>query len=491
MKRRRVTMGRYIAIALSVMMALTLLAPSIYANEGAPSYNYSYWGEAVAAPLAYTATQTINGHQLGVGPLREPNDFHMSPDQRLHILDSGNDRVIIINEQMEVTGIIDSFMNGSERDAFNKPQGVFVSGDNHVYVADTGNRRVVHLDDELRLVKIVDSPESELLKTAFEFNPVRLVVDRAQRIYVMSSGVFDGFMEFNADGEFVTFIGANRVSIDPIEYFWKLISTREQRSQMVMFTPTEFTSLDINDEGFIYAVNRDQGGDPIKKLNAQGTDILRSEGYATPRGDLLYWHEEGPSTLTDISVGDSEIYSVLDTRRGRIFTYNGDGHLMYVFGGIGNRLGQFMTPVAIEAFGDRLLVLDRTLGELTVFQTTEYGRLLNEAVRSYYRGEEEKAFVYYSQVINLNANLDFAYTGIGKALLRQGKYAEAMAHFELGMDKPNYSKAYVLYRKEVLREYFAFGATSAIVLVLFIMIWRRFRKKRGGNQGVSIEQTTV
>lgn len=482
---------RYAAIALSFIIALTIHAPSIYANEGAPSYIYSFWGESVAAPLAYTATQTIDGHKLGVGALREPNDFHMSPDKLLHILDSGNDRIVIINEQMEVTRIIDSFMNGSERDGFNKPQGVFVSDDYHLYVADTGNRRVVHLDEELKLVKIVDSPESELLKSAFEFNPVRIVVDRAQRIYVMSAGVFDGFMEFNADGEFVTFIGANRVNIDPIEYFWKLISTREQRSQMVMFTPTEFTSLDINDEGFIYAVNRDQLGDPIKKLNAQGTDILRREGYGRPLGDLMFWHEEGPSTLTDISVGDSEIYSVLDSKRGRIFTYNGDGYLMYVFGGLGNRLGQFVTPVAIEAFGDRLLVLDRTLGEVTVFQTTEYGRLLNEAVRSYYRGEEEKAFHYYSEVINLNANLDFAYSGIGKSLLRQGKYAEAMAYFELGMDRPNYSKAYVLYRKEVLREYFAFGATTTVGLVLLLLIWRRFRKKRGGNRSVSIEQTAA
>ena len=71
------------------------------------------------------------------------------------------------------------------------------------------------------------------------------------------AGVFDGFMEFNANGEFSSFIGANRVRVDPVELFWKRLSTRAQRSQMVMFTPTEFTNLDINDEGFIYATNGD------------------------------------------------------------------------------------------------------------------------------------------------------------------------------------------------------------------------------------------
>ena len=39
---------------------------------------------------------------------------------------------------------------------------------------------------------------------------------------------------------------------------------------MVMFTPTEFTNLDIDEEGFLYATNGHEHGRPIKKLNAQG-----------------------------------------------------------------------------------------------------------------------------------------------------------------------------------------------------------------------------
>ena len=54
----------------------------------------------------------------------------------------------------------------------------------------------------------------------------------------------------------------------------------------------------------------------------------------------------------------------------------------------------------------------------------------------------------------MNANLEFAYAGIGKALLRQGEYSEAMKYFKQSKDQPEYSKAFLLYRKEVLREYF-------------------------------------
>src|SRR5690606_19797715 len=121
--------------------------------------------------------------------------------------------------------------------------------------------------------------------------------------------------------------------------------------------------------------------------------------YDNPRGDVNYRNDEGPSRLIDIDVADSEIYSVLDSKRGRIFTYNGDGHFMYMFGGLGNRLGEFNTPIAIERLGDDFLVLDKALGELTVFRTTAYGRTLNEAVRSYYKGDEAAADALFRETI--------------------------------------------------------------------------------------------
>ena len=73
--------------------------------------------------------------------------------------------------------------------------------------------------------------------------------------------------------------------------------------------------------------------------------------------------------------------------------------------------GEFNTPSAIERVGDHFLVLDKALGEITLFQTTEYGRTLNEAVRSYYRGDEAAALALFQKSINMNANLEFAYAG--------------------------------------------------------------------------------
>lgn len=472
--------------AICFMLSVTLGGGVTHAAGEGASYNYSFWGDTVTAPAAYQATELYNGSDLGVGPLKEPSDLHVSEDHRIYILDSGNNRVVILNDRFTDASTITSFDNNGEKDTFLNPQGLFVTDQNHVIIADTGHSRIIHLDEDFHLVKVIEAPESDLLQANFQFQPIRVVMDNAQRLYVMSTGVFDGFMEFNAEGVFTSFIGANRVKIDPIDYFWKRISTQAQRSQMIMYTPTEFTNLDIDKEGFIYATNGDEWGDNIKKLNAQGNDILRRTGYFKPQGDINYTSDAGPSRLIDIETADSEMYSVLDSKRGRIFTYNGDGHLMYIFGGIGNLLGEFKTPIAIERVRDDFIVLDKALGEVTLFQTTAYGRTLNEAVRSYYKGDEEKAFELFSETINQNANLEFAYSGIGKALLRQGEYKEAMNYFNRSMDLANYSKAFLLYRKELLRDYFGVIMTVVVVIVVGFLGARVYRKSVRRKRGVSV-----
>lgn len=62
-------------ILLILLINLSLGQNSIVYAYYAPSYNYSYWGDSVAAPDAYEATQIIDGKLLGVGSLKEPNDI--------------------------------------------------------------------------------------------------------------------------------------------------------------------------------------------------------------------------------------------------------------------------------------------------------------------------------------------------------------------------------------------------------------------------------
>ena len=61
------------------------------------------------------------------------------------------------------------------------------------------------------------------------------------------------------------------------------------------------------------------------------------------------------------------MYSVLDSKRGRVFTYDSQGNLLYIFGGRGDQKGQFNQPCALIYNGDEILVADRSRNSVQVF----------------------------------------------------------------------------------------------------------------------------
>ena len=53
---------------------------------------------------------------------------------------------------------------------------------------------------------------------------------------------------------------------------------------------------------------------------------------------------------------------------------------LYVVWSIGNRLGQLQGSTALDIVNDQFVVLDFNMAQITVFEPTEYGRLVKEAV---------------------------------------------------------------------------------------------------------------
>ncbi|NLW56556.1 MAG: hypothetical protein GX050_08085, partial [Firmicutes bacterium] len=170
------------------------------------------------------------------------------------------------------------------------------------------------------------------------------------------------------------------------------------------------------------------------------------------------------------------IYSVLDRVRGRIFTYDVDGNLLYVFGGLGEQLGTFFPPVALDCLDDQMLVLDAAKNQVTIFAATDYQRRIHAAIDLYNRGRYDEAAQQWKSILRYNANFDLGYTGIGKALFLKGEYKEAMDNFRLANNRPDYSKAYRLYRKEVIGKNFGWIMFGLLLAVVF-MVWLTTKRK--------------
>jgi tetratricopeptide (TPR) repeat protein len=132
--------------------------------------------------------------------------------------------------------------------------------------------------------------------------------------------------------------------------------------------------------------------------------------------------------------------------------YDFQGNLLYAFGGLGNREGNFTMPVALDRMGDALYALDFRTAALTRFELTGYGAKINEALNEYKAGHYELSARIWEDVLKMNGNYDLAYIGIGRAAMRQGQYQKAMKYYKSKNFQEGYGKAFQLYRKQWVEE---------------------------------------
>lgn len=481
-----------ISLCLTLIVLFTTEGITAMADElPYDSYNYDYRKYIHYTPAPYIPERTISGLDFTyngepIGAFKTPQDMCQAPNGDIYIADSGNNRIIVFDSAMKtVKNIITTFNNNGTEDKFNNPYGVCVSEKGWVYVADMKNKRVVVLDENENVQLIIDNPQSESLGDNFAFNPLKVTVDYADRVYVIAQNMFEGIMVFESNGQFTNFFGTINVEISGWDKFWKRLATKEERANQQLFIPTEFTGIDIDPEGFVYASNIDASGiQGVRRLNPRGEDVIKKGFNENVGGDLQIEGSSdyaGASQFTDVVYRDNGIYSCLDRKRGRIFTYDHEGNLLYIFGGLGTQEGTFQLPVAVEDIGGRIAVLDATKGAILCFKETEYGRLINEAVSLRYDGDEAEAVALWERVLELDENNELANTGIGKAYLTAGDYEKAMYYLEIGMARDYYSIAFKRYRNEILTKNASWFLTGAVVLLVIWFGYKGWKKRKKGE----------
>ncbi len=468
-----------IAALATLLQPATALASST--GEYGYSYNYDYWGDVQESPDLYSVCKVFTSADLGLDvKLKNPQGMFVDGTS-IYICDSGNNRIIelerISPENIQVKRIIDSFKGGTPN-TFNNPTDVAISEDGNMFVADQGNARVLKLDKNLDYVMEFTKPNDNTLDPSLVFQPSKLAVDTAERVYCIATGINKGLIKYENDGEFSGFVGATPVTFNWTDYIWKKFASQEQRAKMESFVPTEYQNIYMDYEGFIYATsavqtNEDTNkvtGDAVRKLNLMGNDILVKNGDWKIIGDLYFGSGggyEGPSIFGDVTVMDNDIYACMDKNRGRVFGYDDQGRLVFAFGGNGNMDGYFRRPSAIEHIGHELYILDSLDCSITAFVPTDFGNLVYSAIEEFDKGNYDKSTECWQKVMDMNGNYDLAYIGLGRALMRQEHYKEAMDYFELKYDRDNYSKAFKQYRKQWVEEHIAW--IVIVILALFLI----------------------
>lgn len=460
-------------LVLLTVLIVTFGAPiSVYAD----SYSYNLWDDSVPAPDAYAYLESITAADLGIEDANGLSGLSsvFYRNGRVYIAVTG--KIIVTNELFETQFIISDYTDSDgNQTSVSSPQCVYVTKEDEIYITEQDLGKIVEFDSEGNYVRTLGDPQITGLDV--KYAPTKVVVDDYGRIYVKAKNVYEGIIELDPDGVYNSYYGAVEVSPSLTERLQRMIATEEQLSRMTLWLPTSYSDISMDKDGYLLAsVNELSSTEPIKRLNAEGSNIFGVYEYLQiPLGD--YVGDASLSAITSISAADDGRFGVLDANYSRVFVYSEDGLLAYVLGGAGQVFGTLRSPVDIAFMDNKILIADITNNSIEVFIATEYGDLINEAL--YYQGQYdyETAATYWAQAYDINPNSVLINMGLGRYELRQEDYEGAMTYFEASGDRDNYSAAYERVRESWMEQNIGKVIVAIIIIVIVIVILKKVTRR--------------
>ena len=506
---------------------------SSFAYESYDTFTYSIDGEPLMSPPAYTpdvkSYTSLDMGLLNNGgiKLNGASDITTDDDGNLYIADSGNNRIVVLNKRdYKVIGIISTYVDEyGKQQTLKAPTGVYVTdpdkmvdGSTHVFVCDTENRRIVVFDREYNYVRTIEKPNSVLLVNE-SFTPNAVAVDIYGRIFVVSYNCSKGVIVMANDGTFTGFIGAQKVTTDLFEAIWNSFQSADKTESGIKNIAGSFNNIAVDDLGFVYVtINFTKASDlqnqmaalksktptysPVKKLNSIGKEIMKRNGFFDPAGAVDVLSPNKLSKITDICIGSEGSWSILDSSRARIFTYDSEGNLLFAFGNSGDSVGNGTNYVAMtyqivhddELDKDvyNLVLLDNTATgyQITIYHPTEYCDMIMSALHNQNVHNYSASIDDWQAVLTSNNNFDLAYIGIGKALYNQGKYDEAMEMLKSAYEVEYYSNAFAAQRKEILSVWMLPLIIVIIVVIYFFFRFLGWAKKKNKATSLKVGRKT-
>lgn len=517
-------MKKATSILCIAFVVIMLLALPVSAAAPYYTYTYSISGTDLRSPDAYVPDREVNSDYMGVTdvnklrelypelsdeelaakavPVKTPADLAVDENNNVYVVDKDNNRVIVLDPYYKVKYIIDSFKNvNGNIDTLSSPEGVFITKSKvvggekisgRIFICDTANSRILTFSTDGEFLSEIGQPKSELIDTTSVYSPIAVAVDRYDRLYVVDRNSQNGIVVMTDTGIFTGYIGAQKVDVSFWEKIWRRFRTEEQQELSANYVSTAYNNITLAGD-FIYATitledskvqsaiqSKDKSGDnaPVKMLNAAGSELMRRNGFYPPSGEIDIFgqinalqgtYTTGPSKIVDVAVGPEDTWSIIDEKRSKVFTYDFDGNLLFAFGDEGDLLGNITENSlrAIDYQGDAMLLLDSSeKASFTVYQRTEYGDVLLQAIENQNNRLYDEAINDWTEILKRNSNFDTAYIGIGNAMYENQQYAEAVEQYKLAYDTENYSEAYSELRQTWISSYL-----WTIPIILFLVIF--------------------
>ena len=501
---------------LGFFIILVFLLNSVFIVSAAdiPYGTYTYWldGEkksAVSIQPIYEYANTITGSELLLDESSALTDMAVDSNGTVYLLDSGNSRIISINQNGKTANIISNFSFEGLELYFKEASGISVTEKNDLLIADTVNARVIRTAFDGTVKGIIHVPDSSVIPDGFNFQPTKAVEDSEGYVYVLSNGSYYGALVYNDKNEFCGFYGANEVQGTILNFFgklWKKITqTEEKRKASERKIPYQFIDMAVDESNFLYTITGQTSAwsvnaGQIRRMNSKGKNILKT--YTGKSASSFDFGDESEvridkssqykeTNFEKLCIDDMGFVYALDSTFGHIFIYDSESNPLGIFGGgTGKQSGTFEYAEAIAAFGDRLYVLDSAKNAVTIFSQTEYGKLYKQAQYYTLNGENDKALELWQDILCQDKGNQLAHRGIAVAYLETENYSDALREAMAGVDRTTYALAFTQLRNEFFVNNMVWILPVSVFIIISFAVVLYIRKRKR-NDEFSASETAV
>jgi sugar lactone lactonase YvrE len=457
--------------ALIAIAALVFSVASSAAENQAPSNSFTHWdtvsgqSKTVYMRDVYAPSAVVSAFSLGLDEgFDELRDIDCDELGNAYAL-TGDGRVIVFDRDLSFSREYTLIDESGERIDFTGASGIFALSSSEIYIADTEGEQVLKGDQSGRLTQVLVLPDSALIPSDFRFRPIAVSRDSKGYVYVLAEGSYYGALLYDPAGTFVGFYGANAVktsALTTISYLWDMLLQNDtKRGKTAKTLPYQFADICVGPEDFVYTVTgqvMSWSGNvtgQLRMLSPGGSNILyktrpdgtraASDGINFGESDsFVRGHKSVQQNFLSVQTDERGHIYALDKTLGLIYIYDSGCNLLTAFGGgfgQGEQAGFFTAPAALALDGNRLLVADSVRNTVTVFERTDYGRMLLAAQRLTLDADYAGAKPLWEAVLAGDAGSQLALRGLAKAAFAEENYQLARDFAKRSHDPVTYGQA--------------------------------------------------
>ncbi|MDF2845966.1 MAG: pgl1, partial [Herbinix sp.] len=387
-----------------------------YAEVPYKTYTHTGYGYLTETQAAYVPGTSIS--KIGDTSLVGARDMMITEDGEIYIADTGNKRILVSDLQ-------GNYIKEFGADVLMNPCGIFVTKDKLTYVADRDAEKIFVFDAAGKVVNEYGKPNHPLYGDEMSFMPLKIVVNNAGIMFIICEANMNGIVH------------TNYTTLSIIDKFKSIVSTDEQKAKKVSNKPATPDNLAIDEKGLIYTVTRGKQSDnqkstddnELKRLNIAGKNIINPDQW--------------DGLPVAVAAGNHDnVYMV--SQLGYVYEFSNEGEMLFVFGGSDDgkqRVGLSKKTEAISVDkNDNIYILDSDMNKST--------------------------FAYSNKAM-------------GRALLQEDNYFEAMKFAKLSYDYTTYSDSFWEIRNIWISNYLIPVVGAILVLMIILRILKRLHKKYG------------